>query len=71
MKKEVFCKVIKPDLYQMAICSGHKLLFTAGYTKDRKIAVKFDGVKMAASEARKIMIEKYNFYTFGNIPCEI
>jgi hypothetical protein len=68
-KKIVFCNVRKPDLYKMASCAGRKLT-DGGYTPDRKHAVKLDGVKMAASEARIKLLNEFEFVTFNNVPCE-
>jgi hypothetical protein len=69
-KNIVFCNIQEPDLYKMASCAGRKLT-DGGYMPDRKHAVKLDGVKMAASEARALILNEFEFVTFNNAPCKV
>ena len=69
MKKQIFSNISKPSTFEMAMKAGHTIV-EAGYTDDRRPAVRLNGVKMAASEARKAILSECEFYTFNRHPCE-
>jgi len=68
MKKQIFSNVSTPSLFEMAHKAGYTII-EAGYTNERKAAVKLNGVKMAASDARKVILAECEFYTFDDAPC--
>lgn len=67
-KKHVFVNAQTPGLVEIATRSGHTIVWD-GYTADRCIRVKLDGIRMKASDARVLILNECEFYTHGGKPC--